>query len=130
MPRNQPEFDNQCALMAWARIPMTRRALPGIEFLHCSLNGVKLSRAQAGKAKAAGMLSGVPDLLLPVPKGGCAGLWIEMKAGKNKPTPEQAAFLDAMRRNGYRAEVCYEWTEARRIITEYLSQGELFDGCQ
>ena len=128
MPRAQPEFEHQCALIAWARLHTTRRALPGIEWLHCSLNGVKLSRAQAGKAKAAGMLSGVPDLLLPVPKGGQSGLWIEMKAGRNKPTTEQAGFLDAMRTAGYRAEVCYEWTEAKRIITEYLSQVDLFDG--
>lgn len=128
MPRKQPEFEHQAALIAWARLSVTKRLLPGIEWLHCSLNGVKLSRAQAGKAKAGGMLSGVPDLLLPVPKGGCAGLWVEMKAGKNKPTPEQSAFLDAMRAVGYRAEVCYEWTEAKRIITEYLSQGELLDG--
>lgn len=126
--RSQHEFEHQASLVAWARNPATRRTLPGIEWLHCSLNGVKLSKAQAGKAKAAGMLSGVPDLLLPVPKGGKCGLWIEMKFGRNKPTAEQSSFLDAMRVNGYRAEVCYEWPEARRIITEYLSQGEMFDG--
>lgn len=128
MPRSQPEFEHQSALIAWARLHTTRQALPGIEWLHCSLNGVALSRAQAGKAKAAGMLAGVPDLFLPVPKGGKSGLWIEMKAGRNKPTVEQAGFLEAMRVAGYRAEVCYEWPEARRIITEYLSQGDLFDG--
>lgn len=128
MPRSQPEFEHQSALIAWARLHTTRRALPGIEWLHCSLNGVALSRAQAGKAKAAGMLAGVPDLFLPVPKGGLCGLWIEMKAGRNKPTTEQAGFIAAMRAAGYRAEVCYEWPEARRIITEYLTQGDLFDG--
>lgn len=128
MPRNQPEFEHQAALVAWARLPTTKRALPGIELLHCSLNGVKLSKAQAGKAKAAGMLSGVPDLMLPVPKGGQCGLWIEMKFGKNRVSPAQADMIDALRKHGYRAEVCYEWPEARRIITEYLSQGELFDG--
>ena len=41
---------------------------PYLEMLHCSLNGVKLSGTQAKIAKGQGMLSGVPDLFLPVPK--------------------------------------------------------------
>jgi hypothetical protein len=128
MPRNQPEFEHQAALVAWARLPTTKRALPGIELLRCSLNGVHLSQAQAGKAKAAGMLKGELDLQIPVPKGGFVGLWIEMKYGRNKTTPEQEQQIELLRQHRHRVEVCYEWPEARRIITEYLSQGELFDG--
>ena len=43
---------------------------PMLNMLHCSLNGVKLSGTQAKIAKGQGMLSGVPDLFLPVPKNG------------------------------------------------------------
>ena len=50
MPRSQPEFEHQAALVAWARLPAIKRALPGIELLHCSLNGVKLSKAQDRKS--------------------------------------------------------------------------------
>ena len=104
-----------------------RQALPGIEWLHCSLNGVALSQAQAGENQGCRDAGRRAGSVLPVPKGGLAGLWIEMKAGRNKPTTEQAGFIAAMRAAGYRAEVCYEWPEARRIITEYLTQ-DLFDG--
>ena len=55
---------------------------PMLNMLHCSLNGVKLSGTQARIAKAQGMLSGVPDLFLPVPKNGFHGLFIEMKSEK------------------------------------------------
>ena len=46
--------EHQSALIAWARLHTTRQALPGIEWLHCSLNGVALSRAQAGKPRLPG----------------------------------------------------------------------------
>ena len=52
--------------------------------IHCSLNGVKLSGTQAKIAKGQGMLSGVPDLFLPVPKNGYHGLFIEMKSEKGR----------------------------------------------
>lgn len=125
----QHEFEHQAALIAWARNPATRRVYPGIELLNGSLNGVHLSKAQAGKAKAAGMLKGLPDLHLPVPRGGFVGLWIEMKYGRNKTTPEQDERIAALRAHHHRVEVCYDWPTARQIIVEYLTQGDLFDGC-
>lgn len=64
-PRRSPEFDEQCALIEWARIPAVVAQYPGIDLLEGSMNGVKLSKAQAGKAKAAGMLTGAHDVRLP-----------------------------------------------------------------
>jgi hypothetical protein len=115
-------------LVQWARLPAVRRQYPGIELLHSSLNGVKLSKAQAGKAKAAGMLSGVPDLLLPVRRGPHSGLAIEMKWGRNKPTAEQEWFLSRLREEGWKTDVCWTWEEAREAIVHYLTQADLFAG--
>ena len=36
-----------------------------------------------------GVKAGVPDLCLPVPMNGYAGLYIEMKYGSNKPTAQK-----------------------------------------
>lgn len=119
---DQPEFLAQSALFEWARLPATVTGLPGIELMSSSLNGVRLSKAQAGKAKAAGMLKGEWDIRLPVPRGSHVGLLIEMKIKPNKPTDEQIWYGDEMRREGWATFVCYEWTDAVRVITHYLSQ--------
>jgi len=64
------EADQQKQVVTWARWASKSGKYPMLEMLHCSLNGVKLSAIQASIAKAQGMLSGVPDLFLPVPKNG------------------------------------------------------------
>jgi hypothetical protein len=65
----------------------------------------------------------VPDLCLPVPRLGFHGMFIELKTGKNKPSPEQAEFLDTLAEQGYYAAVCWGAEEAIREIKEYLGIG-------
>ena len=71
-----------------------------------------------------GMLKGVPDLFLPVPRGNYAGLYIEMKHGDNKPTPEQARFLQESVDCGYQAAVCWSAAEAIAVIKAYYGVSE------
>jgi hypothetical protein len=56
----QPEAIEQEHVIKWARD--NENNYPFLWLLHSSLNGVKLSKNQAGRAKTQGMLSGVPDL--------------------------------------------------------------------
>lgn len=118
--RAEPEFQHQSALFTWARNPAVLAQYPALDLLSCSLNGVKLTAAQAGKAKAAGMLKGEFDIKLPVARGGWIGLIIEMKAGKNKKTPEQEWYGLRMSDEGHLAWTCWDWEAARDIITGYL----------
>lgn len=118
----QPEFDEQCALFSWARDEILVMKYPALKLLSSSLNGVKLTRAQAGKAKAAGMLKGESDVRLPVPRGGYVGLIIEMKYGNNTATPEQLEYGRAMEDEGHRFEICYSAQEAQAVILSYLEQ--------
>lgn len=120
-PRAQPEFISQVALFTWARLPSVVRAYPGIELLEGSMNGVKLTKAQAGKAKAAGMLKGAHDVRLPVARGQWIGLSIELKAGKNKPTDEQIEYGARLEAEGWLVKYSWDWLEAQSIIAEYLS---------
>jgi hypothetical protein len=120
-PRAQPEFEMQRALFEWARMPCTVRELPGIELLEGSMNGVKLSTAQAGKAKAAGMLKGSHDVRLPVARGRWIGLSIELKYGDNTPTEEQLKIGTQLEAEGWRVHFVWDWLEAVRLITEFLS---------
>ncbi|CAH0532178.1 hypothetical protein UAM5_00061 [Ralstonia phage UAM5] len=123
-PRRSPEHDEQSALFGWARIPAVVAQHPGIDLLEGSMNGVKLSKAQAGKAKAAGMLKGAHDVRLPVARGGYLGLSIELKAGKNKPTDEQLWYGGRLAEEGWCVHYCWSWNDARGVIVAYL--GGLF----
>lgn len=119
--RAEPEFQMQAALFTWARNPAVLAKYPGINLLEGSLNGVKLSKAQAGKAKAAGMLKGSHDIKLPVPKGGFTGLSIELKAGKNKPTEEQIEHGEALIEQGWKVLYIWDdWTEVKDEIERYM----------
>ena len=113
----QPEAIEQAKVIAWARA--NERNYPYLQLLHCSLNGVKMTKAQAGRAIAQGMLSGVPDLFLQVPKNGYHGLFIEMKYGSNKVTENQEKFLQNAANVGYAVSVCYSANEAIKRIEDY-----------
>jgi len=69
---------------------------------------------------AEGVKRGVPDLMLPLPTDKFHGLFIEMKFGKNKMTPEQQEFFDYATQQGYCCRVAYSADEAMKIIDEYL----------
>ena len=119
--RAEPEFQMQAALFTWARNPAVLAKYPGINLLEGSLNGVKLSKAQAGKAKAAGLLKGSHDIKLPVPKGGFTGLSIELKAGKNKPTEEQIEHGEALIEHGWKVLYIWDdWEEVKDEIERYM----------
>ena len=118
--RAEPEFLEQAALFAWARLSCVQIRHPGIDLLSSSLNGVKLTKAQAGKAKAAGMLKGEWDVRLPVARGAFVGLAIEMKAGRNTLTEEQRWYGQRLRDEGWCTSVCYSWEDARDAIVSYL----------
>ena len=120
------EHAHQAALTEWARNPAVIKAYPGIDLLEASLNGVNLTKAQAVKAKAAGLLKGALDLNLPVARGPYHGMRIEMKHGRNDLTDEQKWHAKRLREEGWRVETCWDWIEARDAIIHYLTQADLF----
>ncbi len=115
--RAQPEAAEQEKVIAWAKENENNYLF--LRLLHSSLNGVKLSKAQAGKALRQGMKKGVPDLFLPVKQGGFSGLYIEMKSAKGRISIEQSKFLKDVSDNGYAAFVCYSANEAIKRIEDY-----------
>ena len=122
----QPEFDMQSALFAWARNRAVIAKHPELELLEGSMNGVKLTTAQAGKAKAAGMLKGAHDIRLPVARGGFIGLSIELKAGRNKLTPEQLAYGKRLTEEGWRVRYVWdEWLVVKHEIEAYLAMPKI-----
>lgn len=118
LQRAAPEFAMQSALFNWAEL--VQGVYPALRLLRGSMNGVHLTPAQAGKAKAAGMKKGEHDVTLPVPRGGYTGLSIELKYGKNKPTSDQLEYGDMLKSEGWYVAYCWEWTDAADLIKRYL----------
>jgi hypothetical protein len=126
------EHDEQAAVINWAQFLIGQ--YPELGLLFAIPNGAKLpyfeSRSRSGKKyrwspeaeklKAEGLKPGVPDLFLPVARKGYNGLFIELKYGRNKPSEQQVAYLDALSAQGYLAVVCWGAEDAIETITEYL----------
>lgn len=114
------EDDHQAALIRWAGLQS--KAMPELALLLHIPNGGRRGKREAGRLKAQGVRPGVPDLLLPVPRGGRHGLWIEMKAPKGgRVSVEQKRWLESLAKQGYAACVCAGWESARDVILEYLN---------
>ena len=114
------EDEEQMAVIDWAE-RMTP-IYPALKLLHHIPNGGKRSKAEAGRFRAMGVKSGVPDLFLPVPRGGFHGLWIEMKRTKDgKLSENQKWWLKALNSLGYSAQVAYGAEQAIRQLEEYLN---------
>lgn len=116
--RMSPESSEQISLFEWCEY--SRGRYPQLALLFHVPNGGYRSATTAGRMKAEGVKAGVPDLCLPVAKGGYHGLFVEMKAGQNKPTALQEKWLSDLDREGFFTAVCYGWEEAAGVLASYL----------
>ena len=87
----------------------------------CSIQQGKLLKRMAVKR-------GVSDFFLALPvqnEDGVwwAGLWIELKVGKGKLSPEQADFIRRKRARGYEAIAVWGEEAAKAVILTYLNRG-------
>lgn len=120
------EAEEQKALMRWAAQFEWLDARLALLF-HVPNGGMRDVRV-AKKLKAEGVKRGVPDVFLPVigPPGMgldmCDhGLFIELKRLKGGAlSPEQRWWIDRLRAQGYRVEVCKGWLAAALVIAEHL----------
>lgn len=112
------EHQHQVVVATWALLH--QRKYPALECLFAIPNGGKRDVRVAAKLKLEGVKAGVLDLQLPVPMHGWAGLWVEMKHGKNDLTPAQRRWAAAMSEVGHLVAVCWSADWAIRIIEDYL----------
>lgn len=94
---------------------------PELGLIYAIPNGARTSMSVAVRLKAEGLRSGVPDLHLPVARGSFIGWWCEMKYGRNKPSPEQEWWMDALTEQGHRVVVCYTAEAAMDEALAYLA---------
>jgi hypothetical protein len=93
---------------------------PALRNLFAVPNGGDRHKLTAAKMKREGQRPGVPDYLLAFPSGGFHGLAIELKSMTGYASREQKDWIERLRDNGYRAEVCRGWEAAWTVICDYL----------
>ena len=99
----------------------------------CDLaSGMKLTIGQAVKAKKMRSSRAYPDLFIAEPRGGYAGLYLELKTvspwkktgglKKDKHLEEQSEMLDRLWLKGYMAVFAVGIDEAIKIIDNYMKK--------
>ena len=117
------EAQEQSSLFYWAKLQTGK--YPELALMYHIPNGGSRNAIEAHNLKLQGVKPGVPDICLPVARGQYHGLYIELKRRKGgKVSQEQKEWLDALREQGYKAEIAWGWEDARNMIIEYLKEGK------
>ena len=107
--------------------------LPDVLAFHIP-NGGKRNALEAKRLKAQGVKPGVPDICIPMARGGYHGLYIELKRpiqdgksgmGTRRCAPisqAQELIIQRLREEGYYAIVCYGADGAFEVIKKYLKE--------
>lgn len=113
-PRRNIEAGMQMKLVAWA----LGEDLPIMSIPNEGNRG----RIQGHRMKQMGLLPGAADLFL-WRRSGCGrwpGYWLELKSPGEKPRPNQLAFMQRARVEGFCADWFDDWLEARQSMIDYL----------
>lgn len=110
------EHQEQKLLIEWASYQSWHRLLFAIP------NGGYRRITEARRLKAEGVRAGIPDLFLAKPNESYHGLWLEMKTKKGKASKAQLEMIELLKEQGYQAQVCHGFNEARDVIREYLNE--------
>lgn len=113
------EADEQAAVIQWWSLKCKAWKVPPHLLYHIANEGSG-SVARGRLLKRTGVRAGCPDLCLSVARGGFFGLFVEMKRKAGRLTPEQKAFHEDLREQGYRVETCYGADQAIDTITNYM----------
>lgn len=114
----QYEQYDQINVISWAKLHEWK--WPELKLLMHIPNGGKRDVRTAAMLKASGVKAGVPDLLLPVPRGNYHGLWIELKHGKNKASELQKQWLADLKEQGYKTAIAVGFDEAVEVLQDYM----------
>lgn len=119
------EHDEQATVIQW--IERQVYIYPELDLVFSVPNGAMMGGGRIGAMranilKAEGMRPGAPDLVIPSPRGGYFGMFLEMKAKKGRLSDNQEQFIVQAEKYGYFCAVAYGADEAIEMLTNYLSQ--------
>ena len=110
----QKESVLQTACVKWFRLQYPHLVIYAVP------NGGSRNVREAQRLKAEGVLAGVADLVVLLPKG--KSLYIEMKVKGNKQTENQKVFQDKAITLGHPYTVCYSFEEFKEVIERNIKK--------
>lgn len=113
------EHDIQKSLIRWR--DLSQKSRPELGLLFAIPNGGARHVVVAKKLKDEGVLAGVPDLFLPVARGGYHGLFIELKRQGGRLSEAQRNMIGKLETQNYAIVICYDLSQAIEAINDYLS---------
>lgn len=117
--QKKTELSEQQAVIDWCVINSGR--FPELKTIYHIPNEGKRSRIGGSELRSAGLKAGVPDLCLPVSRGGWNALYIEMKKDRTcRCTQEQLEFQTLLAHQGNFCCIAYGVDEAIWNIKRYL----------
>ena len=91
-----------------------------ILFFHCPNQGQR-NLMYGAKLKRMGVKAGVPDLFICEARKDYHGLFLELKrVSGGAVSPAQQFWIDNLRNQGYRAEICDGAEKAKEVINDYF----------
>ena len=120
-PNTSPlERDEQELLFEWIEYATCKH--PEVALCFHIPNGGHRNAREAHNLRLQGVRAGVPDICLPVPRGGYGALYVELKRKRGgRVSEQQRVWIDALNRAGNKAVVCYGFDEAKKAIEDYLN---------
>ena len=118
------EYNHQKAVFEWSQQPSVRSVYPELKLLFHIKNETTGGAKQVAIDRKNGIRKGVPDLCLPVPRGGFHGLYIEMKNETGRASEEQKWWGNELENQGYKFNICYGWKQATEVLEWYLNLKE------
>ena len=113
-----PESKLQQSCVKWFRLQYREYD----RLLFAIPNGGSRNIVTARILQAEGVRAGTSDLMLALPNRVYSGVFIEMKTGNNKQTPEQIAFQQSVEKVGYQYIVIRSFDEFFIFVNSYLTQ--------
>jgi hypothetical protein len=110
----------QVAVFKWAAD--NEKLYPELCTLYAIPNAGKRSSYSGARLRESGLRAGVPDLCLPVPRGGFGSLYIELKKGDtSRVSLSQKIWVNRLRAHGSYAVVCRSYQDAIKTLELYLN---------
>ena len=113
---SESQIQQDC--LKWFSIQYPLLSQEGMLF-HIPNEGIRLG-GMGARMKREGIVRGVADLFLCVPRGGYHGLFIEMKKPGSYQRPEQKEWQRNVEKYGYKYVVCKTLEEFKEIVKTYL----------
>lgn len=116
---SQPEMKLQaeCFRAAWNDFPITRKLLFHVEN---ELNFAGNNSIRGAIRRSEGIVKGVSDLILLIPRRDWHGLMIELKTEDGRQSLAQKEWQSLVEAQGYRYEIIRNLDDFRALLWDYL----------